>query len=212
MIEHKFKADKIEVNAHQGWSWNEFDLYNESAPNYERIKIEREALALLAALVQHADNKDEQQRLICLDKDIPENAATCDQPAMMIQDLGFSFGHGFTDGKQGFDKMGTANLKGFLEAPIWSDAEQCITQINFYKYTGQKANKKISEKARIFLSDRLNSLSDDDLINLFTVSKIYRLDEYLLDDNGDPKKVQIMDWVNGFKQKIKKITEHTCPE
>ena len=123
-IEIKDNSLAIENFEHQGWSFGTKDGDN-SQPDIRNIsnsdpeiRIQREELALLAAFISHADNKSEQQRLICRDGDkieaededcekvstdsansdcAPGTNVTfidCRETYMMIQDLGFTFGLG----------------------------------------------------------------------------------------------------------------------
>ncbi len=204
VIEFKAPYDKIELESHQGWSWSEFKkLVNKNNP----ARIQHEALALLAAFIQHADNKPEQQRLVCKDKGRKKNEK-CGNPMIMIQDLGFSFGHGYIKDQR---QTSTASLHGFLKAPIWSDKKQCITQINYYEWTGEEANIQISEEGRKFLVDLLLQLTDDDLINLFVSARLYLKPESI-NISGQERPVTIIDWIKAFRDRVQQIAEHTCPE
>ena len=64
MIERKMPAAAFEPN--DGWSWDELNLVDEAAGGATRAQ--RHALTLLAVVMQHGDNKSEQQRLICRDQ------------------------------------------------------------------------------------------------------------------------------------------------
>ncbi len=203
VIEIKYPYDTIEIKDNQGWSWREFkSILTKDNP----YRIQHEALALLSSFIQHADNKPEQQRLICADNDRKKNAK-CKQPVIMIQDLGFSFGHGYIDGQR---ETGTASLKGFINAPIWSDEQQCITKINYYKWTGEEISIQISEDGRIFLLNLLNRLTDDDIVSLFIPARFYLKPE-TINISGIERPVTIIDWVKAFKERIDKISSHKCP-
>ena len=205
IIEFKFPYDKIEITKSQGWSWSEFKTL--SKENKE-LAIQKESLALLASFIQHADNKAEQQRLVCMDKDRKKNEP-CEKPMLMIQDLGFSFGQGHVENEK---TKGTASLEGFKNAPIWSNQEQCITKVNYY-YTGEAIEIKVSEKARQFLVEKLEKLTDNDLIHLFVAARLdLRKDEKnnSLSEEDIKQNAIILDWVNAFKERVKKLSEHRC--
>ncbi len=204
VIEIKFPHDTIEIKKNQGWSWQEFKKILTKDNHY---RIHHEALALLSAFIQHADNKPEQQRLVCMDEERKKDEK-CKNPVIMIQDLGFSFGHGYIDGGR---KTSTASLNGFINAPIWSSEEQCITKINYYKWTGEEANIQISEDGRAFFVNLINQLTDDDLINLFVPARLYLKPE-LINIEGQDRAVTIMDWIKAFKERTSKISSHRCPE
>ncbi|MCI5165276.1 MAG: hypothetical protein D3903_04115 [Candidatus Electrothrix sp. GM3_4] len=203
VIEIKAPYDEIEMTPHQGWSWKEFKSLLTEQNSY---RVQHEALALLAAFIQHADNKPEQQRLVCLDDD-RKKGEQCSNTMIMIQDLGFSFGHGYIEGQR---STSTASLNGFVKAPIWSDKDNCITKINYYKWTGEDADVQISEAGRKFLSDLLQQLTDDDLVNLFVPARLYLKPEFI-NIAGQERPVTIMDWTKAFKDKITEISSHSCP-
>ena len=70
----------------EGWSWKELDTVN-GRPTYER-----DGLKLLAAFMQHSDNKPPQQRLTCHKADVDNKTqpptTTCDKSVMLVQDVG----------------------------------------------------------------------------------------------------------------------------
>ena len=91
----------------QGWSWKELDTAN-GRPTYER-----DGLKLLAAFMQHSDNKPPQQRLVCRKcgcrQRRPPPTTTCDKSVMLVQDVGATFGTGGAFTSNTSAKM---NLKG----------------------------------------------------------------------------------------------------
>ena len=214
VAEIKFDAPKIEITDRQGWTWAEFDRIDRGM--FATLKPQRDALALLAAFVQHADNKPEQQRLICVDPGAQKNGTTCRMTALMINDLGFTFGQGF-DGtpreapqavRERSRLLGTASLQGFRVSPLWLDPRQCITDIRSFE-TGAKdgsANKRISEAGRAMLAARLAALTDADITDLFRVARIERRGELI---GGAPPTVQ--QWVDAFKTRRRVIESTRCP-
>jgi hypothetical protein len=125
IIEAKHASIPIENRAKQGWSLGIKEPNTQAIPDIRKVDTskaelvkERQELALLAAFIGHADNKDEQQRFVCLDsgkieaedddcksaskdprsklcKDgTNQTFTTCDDSRLMIQDLGFTFGYG----------------------------------------------------------------------------------------------------------------------
>ena len=63
-VERKMPGTDIETGQTTGWAWPELDLVDPTAG--PALRAQRDALKLLAALIQHTDSKPEQQRLICL--------------------------------------------------------------------------------------------------------------------------------------------------
>src|ERR1700721_2365218 len=110
-IVRKFSWRKMtEVNKpEEGWSWKELDSAN-GRPTYER-----DGLKLLAAFMQHSDNKPPQQRLACHKVEIDDKTkpptVTCDKSVMLVQDVGATFGGG---------GLFTSNSSAKMNIDIWS--------------------------------------------------------------------------------------------
>jgi hypothetical protein len=75
--------------AKPGWFWSELDQIDEAEGGAPRAQ--RDALTLLAVLLQHTDTKPVQQRLLCLSGGL--TADGCEKPFMMLHDVGLTFGH-----------------------------------------------------------------------------------------------------------------------
>src|SRR5678816_3304183 len=69
-VERKFDAAPIEDEARQGWAW--WELKNVEVP-----REDLDALRLVAVFLAHWDNKADNQRLVCLDQPIGEDAHGC---------------------------------------------------------------------------------------------------------------------------------------
>lgn len=108
----------------QGWSWKEFEN-NNGRPSYEK-----DGLKLLAAFIQHSDNKAPQQRLACQDVkvDVTSNPfrTTCTQPQMLIQDVGATFGGGGLFTNNSTAKM---NLGEWSGKKVWNKAKTVVNQL-----------------------------------------------------------------------------------
>ena len=63
-----------------GWTWPELDRVDESAGGAP--VAQRDALKLLAVFLQHTDNKQEQQKLLCLDEKLKGAGSGCVTPFM----------------------------------------------------------------------------------------------------------------------------------
>src|SRR5215211_2191476 len=70
------------------WSWDELDKVKPSQGGAS--KAERDALTLLAVLLQHSDSKAPNQRIVCLDP-ASNKKVPCAEPLMMISDVGITF-------------------------------------------------------------------------------------------------------------------------
>jgi hypothetical protein len=98
-------------------------------------RAQRDALKLLAVLVQHTDSKPEQQHLLCVDKNDKEkndkNDASiddgpCAQTFMMVHDLGQTFGHANAFNR---NSVGSANLKEWSNVHIWANSTGCVANL-----------------------------------------------------------------------------------
>lgn len=187
-IEVKADGKTVETKPDEGWSWNELNLIDEKAGG--AAARERDALTLLAVLMQHSSSKAINQRILCLD------APACRHTVMMILDAGKTFGRANVLNN---DDTGAVNFKAWSGMPIWKDAAGCVADLPG-SLTGTLRNPRISEEGRKFLADLLNQLSDAQLRDLFEVSRF---------TERDPK-ATVADWVGAFKRKREEIATRTC--
>ena len=160
-IERKMAGRAIETSPDSGWSWPELDLSDEASGGAPREH--RDALKLLAVLLQHTDSKPAQQRLVCVSDQSDDVREACRQPVMMVTDLGMTFGHANVFNRNG---VGSANFSEWAGADIWLDRVRCIGNLP-KSATGTLGNPPISEEGRRFLADLLSQLSDQQLQDLF---------------------------------------------
>jgi hypothetical protein len=114
-VDERMAGRTLELKPDAGWSWKELDLVEEAAGGAPAAQ--RDALKLLAVLIQHGSNKKPNQRLLCLDKDLGSAAGeTCGHPLMMITDLGKTFGRANTFNK---DAVESVNFKEWSAMTIW---------------------------------------------------------------------------------------------
>lgn len=181
-----------------GWVWPELDLIDaaQGAP-----PAHRDALKLLAVFMQHSDTKRQQQRLLCAAEQLLPSGG-CDQPFLMLHDVGVTFGHA-----NGFNRnnKGSVNLAEWQRTPIWKDVHACIGDLN-KSHTGTIGDPEISEAGRQFLSDLLVQLSDRQLQDLFEVAGVERRGS---GDSVSPAPVD--QWVSVFKSKRQEIAAARCP-
>ena len=170
-----------------GWSWRELDLVDESMGGAS--VAQRDALKLLAVFMQHTDTKREQQRLLCLPGPLVDGQ--CGRPFLMLHDVGLTFGHANTFNAAG---SGSVNLDEWASTPIWKDADACVGRLS-KSVTGTLENPQISEAGRKFLANLLAQLTDQQLYDLFEVSGVSRIPE----------------WVETFKSKRGEIDRARCP-
>jgi hypothetical protein len=201
-IERRMPGREIEApSVGPGWGWPELDLVDEAAGGAPLA--ERDALKLLAVVLQHSDSKPEQQKLLCVgDHESKHDLASCREPFLMIHDLGQTFGHAnlFNRGT-----VGSVNLQQWSSAPVWKDAAHCIGNLA-PSQTGTLIDPMISESGRRFLLDLLAQLTDDQLRDLFTVARF--ADKPGL--NGAPKGGTVDEWAGAFKKKREEIAATHC--
>ena len=177
-----------------GWAWPELDLVDEHAGGAP--VAQRDALTLLAVLMQHTDTKPEQQRLLC-----PAGALTtngeCATPFLILHDVGVTFGRANTFNRAG---TGSVNFEQWARTPVWRDRQACIGHLS-ESHTGTLGDPRISEAGRRFLSDLLLQLTDSQLRDLFDVARV----EFR-------SAARVSDWVGAFKDKRNDIATNHCPQ
>ena len=234
LIGVRFDGATIECDPGQGWKWQELDeyvgTYIPSEPRSDERDVELmevrkhvEALKLLQVFVQHGDCKAKQQRLICLpggiildepnittdeDEESIAGRASCRQSYAIVDDLGATFG-----GAGNFTKSSAKmSLKHWVAKPVF-DLEhyhrtngQCKGVLNTSTACGGGIeNPIITETGRQFLLERLRSLSDSQIRDIFIAARVEML--YTNDDEG-----QVDEWARVFKDKVQQIATHPCRE
>jgi hypothetical protein len=206
IIERPVDGKKIEVrNASSGWAWWELESIDERAGGAPRAQVD--ALRLLAAFVQHSDNKDEQQLLACepgAEARGPDGHETCARPFLATVDLGVTFGRGSLRNKSKF------TLRDWVSVPVWEDPERCVASLK-RSLTGTMGSPRISEAGRAFLAGLLSQLSERQIRDLFTAARAERRGERMRVDGVD-RLVGVDDWVAAFERKRAEIVDHRCPE
>jgi len=203
LIERKF-AGKEWDDDRPGWAWPELNQVQGAAGGAPREQ--RDALTLLAVLLQHSDSKAEQQRIVCLGGIEKEGAGKkrCDRPFLLIHDLGVTFGRA---SKTNGDHESSVNLLAWRTTPVWRDGPACIGNLP-RSFTGTLDNPEISEGGRAFLGELLSRLSDKQLYDLFATALVtHRLREPGRALSGFPS---VDEWVSAFKDKRQQIVDRRC--
>jgi hypothetical protein len=200
-IEHKMPGRDMEApSTGPGWSWPELDLVDERAGGAPLGQ--RDALKLLAVMLQHTDNKAEQQKLVCTDPETPKHRlGTCPSTFMMIHDVGLTFGTATLTNNQ---DRSSANLQEWSKTPMWKDEAHCVANLA-PSQSGTLNNPIISEAGRKFLADLLAQLSDPQLQDLFLAARFGEKPGV----NGEGGGL-VADWVAAFKQKRAEIDSARC--
>lgn len=186
----------------EGWSWDELGWANPEFGGAPRAH--RDALKLLAVMLQHGDNKAAQQTIVCRDRRAAEAPASCRHPFLMISDLGLTFGR---SNRLNTNEEGSVNLPEWRRTPIWKDDQGCTGNLS-KSLTGTLANPVISEEGRRFLAGLLTQLTDRQLRDLFTISRVTRRENPSTRTNRDQSNLQ--DWVDTFRDKQAQIVNRRC--
>ena len=217
-IVRKYPGHKMYENGHeeQGWSWKELDTAN-ARPTYER-----DGLKLLGAFMKHSDNKPPQQRLTCnkvhVDQSTNPFTTTCDEPVMLVQDVGATFGGGGWFTSNGSAKM---NLGVWSGTKLWKKAgtegapKQCQATLSksLTAHDGL-SDPLISEEGRRFDAGLMCQLSDHQIEELFRASRAAQMPEYHNHDGsnkpGADETTVIRKWAEAFKQKREELASARC--
>jgi hypothetical protein len=199
-IERKAAGRELEGRDGDGWSWTELDTI-EPAPGGSS-RAERDALKLLAAMLQHTDSKADQQSLVCRD-DGPRDRKTCRHPWLLISDLGKTFGRANAFNR---DAPGSVNLAAWAGTPMWNGTSGCRANLT-RSVTGTLEDPVISDEGRRFLASLLRRLTDAQLRALFTVARFPMRSEARFADAGGR---DVEAWVAAFKEKVAQIADRSC--
>ena len=169
-VERRLDGTPVETDTQQGWSWFELDSVESSIG---ANRAERDALRLAAMLLAHWDNKSANQRLILR----PE-------PFAYIHDLGATFGPNKLD------------LEGWRDAPVWSDRRACAVSMKSFPYNGGTfPDARISEAGRRLLARQLQSLSEQQIHNLFASARFPAF----------KPSIAVNAWAEVFQSKVRQI-------
>jgi hypothetical protein len=200
-IERKPAGHEMKSEQKGGWAWPELDLVDERQGGASAAQ--RDALKLLAVFLQHTDNKQQNERLLCLPKG-REAGATCDKPFMMLHDVGLTFGQANVFNRT---SVGSVNFSEWSKTPIWKDAAACVGNLS-KSATGTLDNPRIGEAGRQFLADLLVQLTDRQLHDLFEVARVDHRSRR--PDSAEPP-ASVDEWVAAFKHKRDEIVAKRCP-
>jgi hypothetical protein len=185
------------IGEDEGWAWDE--LENVQPRLGAAAAAQRDALKLLAAMLQHTDSKKEQQRIVC---DGPVRRGRCGRPFMFIDDLGRTFGRANAFNRDG---PSSVNLDAWARTPVWADETGCRANLG-RSMTGTLNHPVVSDEGRQMLARLLSRLRDKQLRDLFLVARFPQRAE--VDDRSDPRDVD--PWVRAFKAKVTQISSRSC--
>ena len=181
-VEYKQEGVAVETDGRKGWGF--YELKEIDPRRGAATRAEVDALRLMAVFLAHWDNKESNQRLVCLPPQARGDA--CRQPLVMLQDLGATFGPRKVD------------LDAWSSTPVWADADQCRVSMKRLPHGGGTfGDAQISEGGRRLLADRLTRLSASAIETLFVEARF----------PGDLGR-----WVRTFQRKVDEIAARPpCP-
>jgi hypothetical protein len=207
-LEEKLDAEPIEQRKDQGWSWKSLTLVDEKLGGATKAEID--ALELLMAFVQNADDRSRQNALACPRDDLvksDEGGVTCRHPILYVDDLGAVFGKG------GFTTYfaGRVDYEGWKACPVWRDRASCTARLASIVEPFRNSpldDPVIGEAGRALLARQLEQLSDAQIGDLFRAARVERLHQTMSDGASGRREVTQGDWVELFKMKRDEITKH----
>jgi hypothetical protein len=205
VIERSVKGKRIETETTSGWTWFELAKIDPAAGGAPRAQVD--ALRLLAIFLGHWDNKNKNQRLLCLEESKSKKAdkfsadleAACRRPVAMVQDLGATFGP--------LEPPTKIDLDTWRKTPIWADAASCTVSMRAWPRGGAGfPDARISEEGRRFLGTRLTKLSPRQIHELFEGARVQRFPNEKADGTN------LDNWVRAFQEKVRAIADRApCP-
>jgi hypothetical protein len=188
-VERKFEGTPIEGDDREGWAW--WELKDVEAPI-----ADLDALRLVAVFITHWDNKEDNQRLVCLDATPRTADQPCADPLLMIQDVGATFG------------PMKVNLAQWGATPVWSDRATCTVSMRALPYQGSTfTDARITDAARVRVGRDLASFTDAELREWLTAA---RFPEFYTstDDERD-----LAMWTRAFRHRVEQILYGgPCPQ
>ena len=192
-LERKMNARPVETKKLEGWSFFELDTVQTDRGGAPRAHVD--GLRLMAVLLAHWDNKSENQRLVCLSQDWPEDMP-CERPFLLLQDVGATFGPTKLD------------LDAWTQVPMWEDRASCMISMKNLPFEGATfGHAAISEAGRQFIGGLLAQLSEEQVTALFANARF-------AEKRGMVMPVApVAEWVRVFMQKVRAVTDGpACPE
>ncbi|HEX6740003.1 MAG TPA: hypothetical protein VF310_17115, partial [Vicinamibacteria bacterium] len=194
-IERRMPGDAIETEGQEGWGWEELEKAQHAAGG--ATLAERDALRLMAVLLQNWDNRPDNQRLLCLPGPRPDGGP-CPSPFAYMQDVGATFGSARGGGKEG-RKL---DVEAWRAAPVWEHAPTCRVKIVSPPLHGATFGElTISDSGRRFLAERLGRLTEQDIRGLFEGTRVA---DY---EGARPASRDVGQWVGAFQEKVRQIAE-----
>jgi hypothetical protein len=208
-VERRLPGKAIEGKDSAGWSWEELDKVQAEGRGSSRA--ERDALRLMAVLLNNWDNRGDNQRLLCLPEGYPpQPGGHCGKVLAYMHDVGGTFGRvaGSWNRVRGKGREERKlDVEGWRRVPVWKDRAACTVDIKSPRMHGATfGDAAISEPGRRLLADLLAQLTPDQLQALFEGAMV----EHHAD--AKPASADAALWAAALHDKIRQITEGaSCP-
>jgi hypothetical protein len=199
-VEKKFSKTELVSGKKEGFGLTEM---LDTPGITEDQKIDREALAIMAAFMQHEDSKPDNQRLACPNDAVvmgTDGEYTCTKPIGLIHDIGYTFGRG----RYYIAQTSRADLEGWKKAPVFKNPDKCEIQV-YQNPIGTLGTRKVSKESKNLVSILLRQMSDSQIFDLFHTTR-----PYMQHPIGTDYDAVTQDWVDTFKAKRDEVTNATC--
>lgn len=205
VIEIKHSGEKIENGSLIGWSFKELNSkYSNDLKIAAEQKTHRDALTLFMSILQHADSKPENQRLMCKEGMTVKKGKkkkVCKETIMIVQDLGWLFGGGFSKSLK--SQLSRMRIDEWKSAKVWKDKKACIANVKPILLNKGLKPTKISEKGRQFLVDQFSKLSKGQIIDAFRAARLEL-------QGGNASKIPPEDWAEVLIEKMQEAKDNVC--
>lgn len=202
-VERRLPGKAIEgEGGDEGWDWE--DLDEAQAPGRGAKRAQRDALRLMAVLLNNWDSRSDNQRLLCLPEGYPPGrGGHCGKALAYMHDVGGTFGRVGGDSK---DER-KLDVDGWSAVPVWQDRPSCTVRIKSPRlHHATFGEALISERGRRLLADLLNQLTPAQLQDLFAGSWVSDYPE------ATPASEDASRWAAALQDKIRQIAEGPpCP-
>ena len=174
-------TETVDGKTKEGWGFHEIVKDEFKSPDPEQNHA-REALTLLMAVIQHVDNRRDNQALVC--KVAAKSVTDCppDERYLLVADLGSTLGAfkiARAQGDSGMDIPPSLSYFFWDHAPIWRNwagakSGGCIAHLIAYDTIEPATLKQepITEAGRKFLGELLHQLSDGQLRQLVVYARL----------------------------------------
>jgi hypothetical protein len=197
-IERRLEGETIEGTEGEGWEWDELAA---AASRSGSTRAERDALRLLAVVLNNWDNRRDNQRLVCLPGGVGRDGR-CNRPFAYMHDVGGTFGR--VGGRKAERKL---DVEGWSQVSVWKDEKACVVEIDSPPFHGATFGEAtISESGRLFLLRRLRRLPERGIRDLFEGA---RFADYAA---ASAASRDVGNWVRAFQGKVRQIADRApCP-